>query len=239
MRLTSPIAKGIEKLCHRHQGWRVFADFVEMGAICYATLDLQRRDAREARYLQIVKGYEADELVQLARLLGELVLLMEAEPADHLGRAFQELDLGNHWHGQFFTPQPLADMMARMVMGDAKLPECGFLRLCEPAVGAGAMVIGACKAARAAGINYQREIHVTAIDLDPTAAHMAFIQLSLLHVPAVVLIGNTISQEMRETWYTPAHIMGFWSAKLKRERGEGRAALVLTPPPSELEPANV
>jgi hypothetical protein len=39
------------------------------------------------------------------------------------------------------------------------------------------------------------------------AVHMAYIQLSLLHVPAVVVHGNTLSLEEWGYWYTPAHIL--------------------------------
>ncbi len=55
-----------------------------------------------------------------------------------------------------------------------------------------------------------------ATDIDATAAHMTYIQLSLYHVPAVVHIGNTLANTVRETFYTPAHVMGGWSRKLQR-----------------------
>ena len=47
----------------------------------------------------------------------------------------------------------------------------GFITLCEPAVGAGAMVIAAAEAVTAGGHNHQRHMHVTAVDVDTTAAH--------------------------------------------------------------------
>lgn len=51
-------------------------------------------------------------------------------------------------------------------------------------------------------------MHVTAIDVDPRAAHMAFVQFSLLHIPATVIVGNSLTLETREYWFTPAHILG-------------------------------
>lgn len=44
---------------------------------------------------------------------------------------------------------------------------------------------------------------------------MAYLQLSLLHVPAVIVHGNTLSPEEWSHWHTPAHILGFWNARLK------------------------
>ena len=86
----------------------------------------------------------------------------------------------------------------------------------EPACGAGAMVIALAQAMLAADINYQRHLHVTAVDIDPRAVHMAYIQFSLLHIPAHVMVGNSLSNEVREHWFTPAHILAGWSARLAR-----------------------
>jgi hypothetical protein len=56
---------------------------------------------------------------------------------------------------------------------------------------------------------------VTAVDVDEKAAHMAYIQLSLLGVPAIVIHGNTLSLQEWSHWYTPAHIFAGWSMKLR------------------------
>ncbi len=75
------------------------------------------------------------------------------------------------------------------------------------------MVIALAEAMRAEGINYQRQLHVTAIDIDPRAVHMAYIQFSLLHVPAEVVVGDSLALEVRDRWFTPAHILGGWGAR--------------------------
>jgi hypothetical protein len=46
---------------------------------------------------------------------------------------------------------------------------------------------------------------------------MCFIQLALLHVPAVVVVGNSLTLEERSHWFTPAHVVGGWERRL-RER---------------------
>lgn len=211
------LAKRVSALAYRHQAWQVFSDFVEMGAIALSNaVDLNQRDAREARYLQIVKAYSPDEIKAFPEMLGELVLALEAEPRDILGETFGELELGNKWTGQFFTPQSVADMMGLMTLSGVAIPECGYITVGEPAVGAGSLVIGACKAFKSLGFDWQRQMHVTATDVDERAVHMAYLQLSLLHVPAIIVHGNSLTLEERGVWYTPAHVMGFWSAKLNR-----------------------
>ncbi|MGB0438516.1 MAG: N-6 adenine-specific DNA methylase, partial [Paracoccaceae bacterium] len=32
-----------------------------------------------------------------------------------------------------------------------------------------------------------------------------------------IVVGNTLSLEVREIWHTPAHHMGLWSSRLKSE----------------------
>ena len=43
---------------------------------------------------------------------------------------------------------------------------------------------------------------------------MCYLQLSLLHIPAEIVIGNTLSLEVRSVMRTPAHYLGFWDSKL-------------------------
>ena len=85
------------------------------------------------------------------------------------------------------------------------------------------MVIAMAEAMGKAGINYQQHLHVVAQDVDTRAVHMCFLQLSLLHIPAIVVLGNTLSLEVREQWFTPAHIMGLWGVKLDRGYALGSA----------------
>jgi len=199
--------------------YTVWSDFTEMSALAISNaVDLRQREAREARYMAIVKRYTPDQAQRFAQALGALTMALESAGfADVLGAAFMELELGSKWAGQFFTPFEVCRMMARMTFGDgleAKLEERGFVTASDPAVGAGALPIALAEAMHQAGHNYQRCLHVTAQDVDARAAHMAYIQLSLLHVPAVVIVGNTLAMECREQWFTPAHVMGGWSRKL-------------------------
>lgn len=130
------------------------------------------------------------------------------------------MDMGNAATGQFFTPYEVSRLMAGIVMADqaelqAQQQQRGYITLQEPACGAGGMVIAAIHALADSGFNYQQAMHVTAIDVDRRCAHMTYVQLTLLHVPAIVIQGNALSLEVLETWYTPAHIFGGWSRRLR------------------------
>lgn len=226
MRNKSPphgdIVKLINGLAYRHSAWQVFSDFCEMSALAFSNgVDLSQYETREARYMEIVKRYGKDEIAKFPEILGALTRALEGGMTDVLGKTFHELELHNKWAGQFFTPYDLCRMMAKMTLGDeAHVRELteknGFVRASEPAVGSGAMVIALAEAMREMGINYQQHLHVTAVDVDAKCVHMAYAQFALLHIPAVIVHGNSMSLEEFGHWYTPAHILGGWRWKLKR-----------------------
>lgn len=212
---------------HRHRLHEVFRDFCEIAAISLSNaVDRIHYDKREARYLEVIKGYTRDEVQRFPVMLAAVVDSLECGFQDSLGQIFMALDLGGHWHGQFFTPYHVAHLMAQMVLLDARctIERDGFLTLNEPAVGAGAMVIASAHALRDQDINYQKVMHVVAQDIDLTAVHMAYIQLSLLHIPAFVIHGNTLAQTEWEHWATPAHILGAWDLRLRGQLVKPAAA---------------
>jgi hypothetical protein len=216
------ITKLITSLSHRHGAWQVFADFNEMAATALSNaVYLAQRDRREARYMEIIKRYTPDELAKFPEMLAALTGALENETTDVLGRTFHELELHNKYAGQFFTPYPICQMMATMTLGPeadirSKIEGRGFITASEPACGSGAMVIALAHGMKDLGINYQQHLHVTAVDVDAKCVHMAYTQFALLHIPAIIVHGNTLKMEEWDHWFTPAHILGGWQRKLKR-----------------------
>lgn len=220
------IVRLLEGARYRHDMYQVFSDCMEAMAIaCSNAVDLRQRDAREARYLEIVRRYEREVVEIFPRILGELTMAMEAAPGDVLGAVFGQMELHNTARGQFFTPYEICRLMARLQIGDGAqlrtvIDRHGFAVAQEPACGAGAMVIALAQEMQDAGVNYQQHLHVTAIDVDARAAHMAYVQFTLMHIPAVVIVGNSLTLEEREHWYTPAHVLGGWNMRLARRGAE-------------------
>lgn len=216
------LVKLIRKASHGYHTWDVFADFVEMSAISMANaVDLRFKTEREARYKAIVKRYDAETLALFPQMLGLLVEALEVEFGDVLGSVFMELELGNHYKGQFFTPYSICALMAQITLynyeeAKQKIQRNGFISVNEPAAGAGAMLIAVAEHALNAGMNPQQEMHFTAQDVDSRAVHMCYLQMSLLGLPAVVILGNTLANEQREHWCTPMHVLNFWDGKLRR-----------------------
>lgn len=179
---------------------------------------------------------------RFARMLGCITMSLEGGFKDCLGQLFMMLELGDHWRGQYFTPYSVSYLMAKMTVGCTGRSDIeaagGFLTLNEPAVGAGGMVIAAAHALHDEKINYQQCLHVTAQDIDATAVHMAYIQLALLHVPALVIHGDSLAVSCWQHWATPAHVLGLWDRRLKR-RADARVEIVEVPALPEPEIAVV
>lgn len=205
----------------------VFTDFIELSSLSISNVvDKAQLDAREARYLQIAKKYPREDMERFPRMLACLTLAMEqccaaGELEDVLGSLYMTLDLGNDRAGQVFTPYHVSQLMARVLVGDAGAVQAevqakGFVDLMEPTCGAGGMVIAMADALRTAGLNYQQSMHATCVDIDLRCVHMTYLQLSLLHVPAVVVHGNSLSLEVWSRWHTPAHVLGGWRHRLEQ-----------------------
>lgn len=196
----------------------VFDDFVEMSALAFRNaVDLRGRDEREAQYLRTAGRYDRAELDRFGLALALVVKAMGEEPCDVLGRLYMELALGNDRLGQFFTPYDVARLMAGMhieTLADT-VRTCGFARLYEPTCGAAAFIVAVSQEMQSAGLNPQTQLHVTAEDIAPQAVHMAYVHLSLLHIPAVVHRRDTLTTETFDSWPTPAHVLGGWGWKLR------------------------
>lgn len=223
------ICKLLRSCGYRHDLSQLFADCVETIAISLSnSVDCASRDQREKRYLEIIGRYERDVVEIFPKVFAEIVMAFEAGPADVLGEVYAELELYKKHSGQFFTPFYVCQFAAQATLGERDdiltlIERNGFVRTVEPACGSGAMVIAIADTMHAQDINYQRHLHATAIDIDPCAVHMAYIQLTLMHIPATVIVGNSLSREMYEHWYTPAHFLGGWGPKLRRQEAEDAA----------------
>lgn len=198
---------------------------------------MHKKLALEQEYLQIVKRYERDQVTEICGLFAKLVILLDTEPQDVLGPLYMELELGNTQAGQFFTPHEISEFMARLTYSEElKTLDKPFITLSEPACGAGGMVLAFVKVMLSHGHDPAKRLWVQCQDVDRTAALMCYLQLSLWHVPAVVIVGNTLSMEAREVFYTPAHYMGFWEHRLRRREPAASAQMV---PIKEVSAASV
>lgn len=219
---------------HRYE---VFKDFVTMAA-CSLHNSLHKDPAREEEYLRIIAGYKKPDQEAFPKLMAYLVMALDTEPRDILGPLYMELEIANKDAGQFFTPPELSELMANLTFGDMldRLDSQPFITAGEPACGAGGMILALVKVMTQAGHDPAGKLWVQAIDVDRMAALMCYTQLSLWNVPAEIIVGNTLSWDIREVWYTPAHHMGLWKYRLCRMEGSTEVEIFTTEKPARKTP---
>lgn len=221
------------RLCNRHHSWQVWQDFVNMSACAIANAVDRRQDVwklREDSYMATVKRYSKEELNLITELLSITTLALEENPAqDFLGKMYMQFNLENKWHGQFFTPWHVAELMAKMLVSDEtkeKIASQDYISVNDPCCGAGCMLIAFANVCKEdLDINYQQSVLFVAQDIDSVVAKMCYIQISLLGCPGFVVIGNSLSEPVcgstiepsykrpEDIWYTPLYFTDVWTLR--------------------------
>ena len=219
------IIKGLKSLASRHSLWSVFEDWLKVCAISISNaVDWKHREEREQQYLETINKYTPDEQKILVETFSELVVALEREhtksgPMDLLGKVFHALELHNKYHGQFFTPFHICEFMGHVALGDGgeagnavsgALSQKGYVSVCEPCVGSGGMVLGFAKAMYLEKLNYCEQMVAYCCDIDIKCVYMAYLQLSLYGIPAVIIHGNSLTLEEWSQWYTPVYMLRGW-----------------------------
>lgn len=220
----------LESISHHRDTRHVFDAFVRFAACCLAA------QTREAEYLEEAKRWERADLDLFGKALGALILEMEAKPfEDVLGTHYMEFALsskGQQWNGEFHTPKAICDLMAQMTLGNIEsLPSDRTITVCEPACGAGAMILSL---AQACPPDVRRRLRVTAIDINRTACDMTFVNTTLWGIPARVLHGNALSLEFWAAWSNIHHIAPWLPLAMRFEAPEAREQGE-PPKPAEVE----
>lgn len=209
----------LDALCRHRSDATVFQDWVEVAAICLHQAPYNQgllpKDAKyeelEARYMAFVPKYERQGLTVFSEMLGIAQLALCATYSDFLGELYEELDLTGsrerQKRGEFFTPRSLSTLMAKLCLDkefiEQAIAEKGYLSISEPACGFGGMVIETCKQIEELGFSPSQMVWVEATDISRLSFHAAYLQLSILGIPAIVRHGNTLSNEMYSAWLTP------------------------------------
>ena len=219
--IQSLFEKTFKDLCGNNHPYEVWRDFVVMAGIAISNqCDLRNYEAREAEYMKMIAPYAKNEKrFAFSELMGLTMMhfQLNGPSVDFLGEVYMGLGIGNQATGQFFTPMSVTRMMGKISVSttnnQAILASKGYISVCDPAVGAGACLLGALEGLYDSGVHTD-QIYMEGWDIDRTAAMMAYIQLTACNIAAKIVHGNTISQEVYSVWYTPAYILGRWSRKL-------------------------
>ncbi len=228
--------KTFSELARTHHNWSVWNDFVTMLSCAISnSLDKTNYEKREALYLSIINGYDKPEQKLFPELAAHTVMALEKNPEqDFLGSLFMELNLGDHWKQQVFTPYDVCRLMAEITTENIseQVKNDGFISINDCACGAGATLIAAINEARRQlekeHLNFQNHVLIAAQDIDFTAAMMCYIQLSLMGAAGYVKVGNSLTDPMmpnndsKNYWFTPMYFSEVWVTRrlIKNLKGE-------------------
>lgn len=206
----------------------VFIDFVALCAMAIScAVDCVHADARRKGIAEILTRYQPKEHSQLFTGFRDLTDAVKTDIEqqrweDRLGNAFQKLGMSGK-DGIDFTPPDLTRLMARITMGATPtLPPEGYFTVTDPTCGSGITLLAAAEQLADAGYNPCQHLVMQAADLNRTCAHMAYVNLSLYGIPAVVIHGNTLTMEEYSRWYTPAYVLGNWIWRCPLPYGSSR-----------------
>ena len=209
-----------EKLTTNHSNLEIFQDFLTLSACSISnSVDKANFKEREDSYLNAIRKYLPHECDLFPKLLADIVLQMENDKPnyrDTLGEIFNELRLRDVWKGQFFTPDHICQLMAKIIIGDcqADINAHGFTTICDPCCGGGALLLAAIAEMFKSGLKPYKQALFVANDIDIRCVHMTYIQLSLAGVPAIVCHKNSLTDETFSEWVAPVFIFDRWYSRI-------------------------
>lgn len=161
-------------------------------------------DMEMEQSLQVLKSrYKRPN--DFGKALACMVKGFEIEANDFLGNFYGAIDAHNEKTGQFFTPCSLSETIARMTLTrehyEATIAQGKRFSISEPAVGAGGMIIQVAKLMREWDA-HPTTWYVDCTDVDIRCVRMAYIQFTLLGIPAYIRHGNSLTLEQWDVWPT-------------------------------------
>lgn len=223
--MTTPAASlsvRISDTARNLRRWEVFSDFITLAA---SELDIARIRTPEniEQSRKICAKYSGSDIGNLHALFCLMVCALEAKFHDFLGAIFMELELGDDRNGQYFTPYQVQSLLACLIKPEIPDPgnviaREGFVTVSDPASGSAGMIIAYAENLLEAGYNPSEQMFAHCVDIDPIAADMSFIQLSLLGIPAQVLTGNSLTLECCRVRCTPVYYINNFEKRLEDQR---------------------
>ena len=216
----------LNKLAYGVSNHDVFADFLTITSYdmlvlsenAYKNLggkiDENKHNSRICEIEKIKSKYNNELLLKATMIL---IKALTEERKDFLGTVFEELGLGDARNGQFFTPNHISKIMAKLSLEG--LPELSalndkkYITIADPCIGSGRLAIEACEELRNKGFSYW-QYFVEGRDISRLPALMSYLQLSLLGVPAMVFWGDSLAMKNYEEFPTPIALLQGWLPKI-------------------------
>ena len=117
-------------------------------------------------------------------------------------------------------PRSLAEVLALATI-DVKKKKGGFdgevMKLMDPCVGSGRLLLAAARAYRKKGFDIGRDVWMDATDLDVVCMQMSYLQMTFSGIPAVLRHGDSLVEEKFDWAITPSGVILWNTNKAFRE----------------------
>lgn len=200
---------------------RVFNDLLSISICSFHRVNiqsqLQEKDPdNEKLYMEIIQSFKKEELGALAKALAHLQLNVLDRPySDLLGDYFTEY-ITRGENGQFFTPDPICELMTRLQGEDQSIKK---QRVLDPACGSGRTLLNFAKV--------HPDNYFFGADNHQSCAKMTVLNFFLNGLRGEVAWMNTLSMEFFGAWHINTDGLGIrpiekeqsqiWSAPSKRK----------------------
>ena len=192
-------SKRIETLARTHDLSRVFNDLLTMAICSYNRTNIQSRLAEtdpkaESLYQQTIKPYSKEELIEFGKLLGEIQLKIYDDPySDMLGQFHTEhvgAKSSKQASGQFFTPEPICDLMSGLVGQEEQIEHQTIL---DPTCGSGRTLLSFAK--------QHPNNYFFGADVSDTCVKMSAVNFFLNGLKGEITHMNSLTMEFYKAWH--------------------------------------
>ena len=178
--------KELSQMAYRRNIVEVFGDAVGMMAAALEKATAHDPDEVEKRYMSYASRYTKDELAHAPKMLEIVIDALDLRRESFLGPVLEEVGAANTRNGQFLTPASVANMMARVSMGEYVHTPGKVIKINDPACGAGVTLIAQGEMLLHEKHVPQGDIYIVGGDIDLRACDMTYIELTLLGYAARV-----------------------------------------------------
>lgn len=214
------VLKALENYRFKKNILNVFTDVVGIMALRLSILcDPYKADERKEELKRLCKDYDEKELRNLLNLFHEMMRDLPSEPTDALGWLYMQLiPKSANTQGKVYTPVHVAGLMCEMTFNrdefDKKVENDGVFEIYDPCCGGGVFCISYVNLLNKQKINYTEKVIFHLEDLDITAVHMTYIQMSYLGASAIILHKNTLTMQTFDTFRTGGYILAHLTKEL-------------------------
>ena len=206
---------------------QTFSDFLHYCALLLsARTDPVHTEQRSKALRQLKTSYKDDEWEAFHQSFIELCGTFSRNIGygiyvDLFAGPFTQIGAASRTLKQDFTPADVGKLIGAIsIPHKLSLPEEGFFSLGDQACGSGTLLLAGVQRFADIGYNPTAQLVIQAADLDARCVHMAYLNLSLYCIPAVIVQGNTINLKEYDRWYTPAYLWGKWIWRAPMPFGE-------------------